>query len=317
MIKEDCQAFGLLVGKVKSQEEALAYPLTSIPLALANPDHTFRQGSKATLRNYLIEESDALCSPPEDADWFIDGMATVLAVKVAETWEEFGSKFLKHCKPEGKVNRLFIIFDSYNDSSIKQMTQLGRGKPGRNVYITNLKQNMPKPSDWPSFLRNSHNKTQLIKALVLHFKSIDVRKNLKYELIVTEEEKTWKISRNSIVEPESSNHVEADTRIIMEALKSEGPVIVKAADTDILVLMCYAHTKENQTNEWMMQIDSERFVDIKAIQIKFGQDVSRVLPSNHSITGCDTTSYPANVGKIKPLKKMIKHDKVTLLENFG
>ena len=38
VMKEEKQAFGLLVGKFSSAEEALAYPLTSIPLSLATPD---------------------------------------------------------------------------------------------------------------------------------------------------------------------------------------------------------------------------------------------------------------------------------------
>ena len=43
MIKEDRQAFGLLVGKVQSPSEALKYPLTTVSLALAKPDQTLHQ----------------------------------------------------------------------------------------------------------------------------------------------------------------------------------------------------------------------------------------------------------------------------------
>lgn len=120
----------MLVGKIKTPEKTLAHPLTTIPLALANPDNSLRQGSKATLRNHLIEESKSLCDVPnEEADWFIDGMAAVVAVEVAETWEDYANKFLEFCKPRSKVKQLFIIFDSYRESSIKQMTQLKRGRP--------------------------------------------------------------------------------------------------------------------------------------------------------------------------------------------
>ena len=34
------------------------------------------------------------------------------------------------------------------------------------------------------------------------------------------------------------------------------------------------------------------------------------------MTGCDTTSYPANVGKMKPLKTMIKFIKENFLVNL-
>ena len=35
-----------------------------------------------------------------------------------------------------------------------------------------------------------------------------------------------------------SNHIEADTRFILETSKSDLPVVIKATDTDVLVLMC-------------------------------------------------------------------------------
>ena len=43
--------------------------------------------------------------------------------------------------------------------------------------------------------------------------------------------------KNEVIEGLDSNHVEADTQIIMEAVKSDISVVVKASDTDILILM--------------------------------------------------------------------------------
>ena len=60
VLKEDRQAFGLLVGKVTTHQEVNSYPLTTVPLALATPDRDLRQGSKAALSNYLIEESNSI-----------------------------------------------------------------------------------------------------------------------------------------------------------------------------------------------------------------------------------------------------------------
>ena len=58
VLKEDRQAFGLLVGEVTTHKEVNLYLLTTVPLALATPKRDLRQGSKAALRNYLIEESN-------------------------------------------------------------------------------------------------------------------------------------------------------------------------------------------------------------------------------------------------------------------
>ena len=87
ILKEDRrQAFGLLVGKVRTQGEALPYPLTSSPLALAFPDNTLRQSQKAPLRNLLIEDAKALCKQQNEvSDWFIDGMAAVNSIGSKKT----------------------------------------------------------------------------------------------------------------------------------------------------------------------------------------------------------------------------------------
>ena len=72
----------------------------------------------------------------EVSDWFIDGMAAIMAVKVKETWQEYAHSFLEYCMPKNtsKVGKLFIVFDSYRNSSIKQLTQLRRGTPGETYY---------------------------------------------------------------------------------------------------------------------------------------------------------------------------------------
>ena len=149
---------------------------------------------------------------------------------------------MKYCMPKNAsgVGILCIIFDSYRDSTIKQFTQMRRGKPGRNVYITNMKQKMSKNKDWNNFLRNSHNKTEMISAIVEYCKSNEFRTKLDIPVLITEEDHTWLVSKTGIEELPSSNHIEADTRIILEALKSTNVVVVIAADTDILILMCYA-----------------------------------------------------------------------------
>ena len=70
VIKEDRQAFGLLVGKVQTPSEALKYPLTTVPLALAEPHQKLRQQStKATLRRFVYEELDSIVKEtPDEAD---------------------------------------------------------------------------------------------------------------------------------------------------------------------------------------------------------------------------------------------------------
>ena len=58
-MKEDRQAFGILVAKSVNINEAFKFPIISLPLAVANPDGSLRQGDRASLRNLLIENSSS------------------------------------------------------------------------------------------------------------------------------------------------------------------------------------------------------------------------------------------------------------------
>ena len=66
-----------------------------------------------------------------------------------------------------------------------------------------------------------------------------------------------------------------------------------------------------------MMIDHERYVSVKALVDRFGDNVCQVLPAYHSITGCDTTSFAFGIGKVKPFKMMEKLGKCYLLSHLG
>ena len=111
--------------------------------------------------------------------------------------------------------------------------------------------------------------------------------------------------------------IEADTRLILKASKSTNDIVIRSADTDVLILMCYPQKELNIDKKWMMMIDKETYVDIQDIRSHFGDEICGILPAYHSITGGDTTSYPSNVGKIRPFKKMMTNKSMHLLQNFG
>eukprot|EP00795_Rhopilema_esculentum_P006387 gene6387-11826_t len=233
-LKEDRQAFGAMIGKNKSTEELLSYPLASVPLALASPDGDLRQGSKAALRKHLIEEANASTTQPETgAFWIVDGMAVVRTILRKNTWE---------------------------------------------------------------------NRSRLIRI----------------PTIITENEKSWLLTTTSITELEDCNHFEADTRLIYVATQVDDmPVIISATDTDVLVLMVHIYSWRDIDRPWQMKIDHQNFVNVAAIADHIGSEACNVLPAFHSITGCDTTSFPFRVGKVAPWKKLMKMRLYDLLSTFG
>ena len=121
--REDKQAFGALVGKSTSAEEAHSYTLTSIPLALASPERNLREGTKADLRNLLINDSNALKKEvPLRADSIVDGMTAVRSVIVTYLGC-FAEAFLEFCTPSRYTNpyKLIIVMDTYVENRIKEM----------------------------------------------------------------------------------------------------------------------------------------------------------------------------------------------------
>jgi hypothetical protein len=148
---------------------------------------------------------------------------------------------------------------------------------------------MPQGKDWDLFLNNPDNKIELIQFLVNHYKSDPVRSKLEIPLTLTEEEKTWLVvKRTGIQELGQCNHTEADTRLVLHASRCDGPVIVRAADTDIMILLCHAFPICKPQHDWLMKVD-HRYVSISKVVEHFGDEVCKVLPAYHSITGCDTT----------------------------
>ena len=134
------------------------------------------------------------------------------------------------------------------------------------------------------------------------FRSAEGRKLLTIPLIITCREEAWEISKSKVEVLPRCNHEEADTRMILHANSKDTPVVVVAKDTDVFVLLVHAMQKCKPTNEWFMFIDKEKFVKIRKIVEKFGSKVCCVLPQIHAMTGCDTTAYKYNVGKVKVMK---------------
>jgi len=96
LLKEDRQAFGLLISKAETLEEAFKYPLTTVALSIAESSTTLRQGDKAGFRNFLIHNSDAAVSNfIPGATWIFDGIAIMRSIKPKSTFGEFFDSFLK------------------------------------------------------------------------------------------------------------------------------------------------------------------------------------------------------------------------------
>ena len=76
----------------------------------------------------------------------------------------------------------------------------------------------------------------------------------------------------------TSNQEQADTRMALHCSKSSKPVLVKAKDTDILILMMYAFVLTSPPYDWYLQIDNGKIVSVKKIYKNLGKTTSLCLP---------------------------------------
>ena len=114
------------MSKSLSLKEAFQYPITSIPLSIANPDGHLRQSDKAAFRNYLIEEAGAMSKEvPKKSSWFIDGMAAVRTMKSKIKYEEWIESLLRFITPPDLAEAVFLamVNDTYHKLSAKSGTR--------------------------------------------------------------------------------------------------------------------------------------------------------------------------------------------------
>ncbi|XP_063063854.1 uncharacterized protein LOC134456421 [Engraulis encrasicolus] len=114
------------------------------------------------------------------------------------------------------------------------------------------------------------------------------------------------------------NHEEADTLIAFHVANITGDVVVRASDTDVLVILIGALGNLQPENRAIRTViidcgsgNNRRYINVTNIvnnleDLKPG--LSRAMPGYHAFTGCDFTSAFFRKGKLKPLNIIEKDD---------
>ena len=123
---------------------------------------------------------------------------------------------------------------------------------------------MVQGNDWVSFFNNIENKNDIISLTAAFLKHNDGRKFMQVSVLFTENNETWKISCTDIEQLHSCNH-EADTRMILHAIRADTNVVVVSKDPCVLVLLIFTFNSHRRIHDWYMKIEcknmskSERF----------------------------------------------------------
>jgi len=99
-----------------------------------------------------------------------------------------------------------------------------------------------------------------------------------------------------------SNHEEADSRMILHAkhaARANRRLVLQSPDTDVLVLSVIFFRSLDCPELWFRTgvKDLHRFIPVHDIAHALGEKMCSSLPGFHAITGCDSTSSLAGIGK--------------------
>ena len=234
-----------------------------------------------------------------DTDFLlIDGAMFVHAnPPTTETFLEYSKTFaMKIEKETEKHSRVDIIFDQYNDDSLKSHTRNVRGDGRRCKVVPNGKV----PNNWKGFLRNSKNKTDLFEFLAKSIYGIET--GIAYATVANST-----ICNNIIRKPIECTHEEADTRLFVHlkhAIQKDSisSASIHANDSDIIILAIAFFNELFDIGLYELWVSFGRgratvWFPIHDYATKLGTSKSKSLLFFHALSGCDTVSAFRNKGK--------------------
>ena len=174
-----------------------------------------------------------------------------------------------------------LVFDRYDHVSPNDHERMQRAGVGSMNY--NLAINSPLPSR-DAILTNKHNKRQLSRVLSTFDMGAAVT-------IATQDTGVF-------------GHEKADVTIISYVLHvvGEGKNVVRVLcdDTDVFVLIVFWLWRNQLVYQMQMERWDGTVLDINQTCTKLGSKCPQLL-GMHALTGCDTTSFPFNKGKVSAL----------------
>jgi len=206
-----------------------------------------------------------------------------------------------------KSETIHIVFDTYKNKSLKNMTRKIRKKDRKSAaYRVTSSSNLSK-TPLKKLLLNDESKGYLATFLAEEVSKFFLSSGKKY--MVSYDNKTV----GNLGYFDNNNHEEADSMIIyhtIDASKYSYRVIVHSSDTDVFVCLV-SHSSDINSECWMC-ISSETVYDVKSVFMGIGPKKSKGLVALHVITGCDITGRFRGKTKKTWLEFYLNADEETL-----
>lgn len=271
----------------EDKSEIFAYELASQPSSMFDSSGFMRSAPKSTLAEAIWNLGDCNAELKQDAyNYVIDGGSLIHKIpwKNGLTFGEICERYVNSVKLFG-TDSTVVVFDGYiSGPDTKDAMHLRRTKGIFGTRVT-FSETTPFRSKKETFLANGENKQNFIEMLS-------------------------KIMNLHGIETKHAS-ADADVLIAKTAIQSSigKPTILLGEDTDLLVLLLYF--LESESNELIFKPNHEKKTksklwDINKTKRILGNEVCKVLPVIHAVSGCDTTSKLHGVGKGATMKKFIE-----------
>ena len=215
----------------------------------------------------------------------------------AITFGDYADQFVGHVlKTANGFDRVDVVFDRYQEFSIKTGTRVKRTKKLRPIRRLIENKDVPLPKQWPDYMASEENKSEL--SAFLSESLISDSTQDKIIVVVGGFEEPTMVKTNSEILDTTAlecTHEEADTQIIVHCIHSSvETVVVSARDTDVLLLL--AHFNKMKCKQlWMKSgtFTKPQYIPVHKIRenIPLEDNVMETIFPFHAITGCDSVSY--------------------------
>ncbi|KAK3917997.1 LexA repressor [Frankliniella fusca] len=311
-------------GRAVDLKEILKHELHNFPLSLVHANGTMRTGNKAELMKVLtenVEVPNTLAAGGND-HLIIDGQALIMSIGKphnAQTFGDLANAVTNRIKSlSSNYQRVDVVFDRYNKHSIKAETRQKRTATSRPIRRAITSRAVPLPKSWSNYITLEENKSELADFISNEILTANYGQTTVVVAGGFTDELQVNASNGMDCSSLQSTHEESDTRVILHAVNSpHSRVVVSARDTDVFVLLLH-HFKSMKCKECFMMAGTakdRKYVPIHTVCAQMSVNERKNILAFHALTGCDTNSFIAGIGKRGALA--VYRDHCKLLDGLG
>ena len=294
---------------VKSQHgtvniaELMKFCLTPVPYCIGTADGYLAKTNKAVGFSFITKGVMDEKLPNVGVLTIEDGNALFYYLKeIPDTFKQICEKLYNQTK---KYDDVIVSTDMYSTNSVKALERKRRGITEK-LLVKGA--NTKKPCDWKVFLCNEENKEQLIGLMYTCWSDL-VQDDRRVILIKNGE--AFDIAQAENIPDLRSNQEETDSRVVLYCIYAAEQgyqyARVRSPDSDIFWILLYHARKIDITILFDTgHGNKKRLINITNLSKHYTEQMCEAMLALHAFTGCDSVSSFRGIGKIKPLKLLLK-----------